>query len=147
MVEGTGRAIDGNAVQAFGEIQNAGDRIFRHRQRATDAARGRHRHIAAPEIAAEQIAGACRTLMKPFQPRRPRTQVERKWPAPKDDLCFGEETIAFLAGSRPSGVWPQVARRGESGPSFPVFAVEPTSGINQPDGWIEALDLVAIRCA
>ena len=48
----------------------------------------------------QQVAGAGRPLMKPFQPRRPGAQIEREWPAAKDDFGFGEQAVAFLAGAR-----------------------------------------------
>src|SRR6266436_152622 len=112
MVEDARVTIHDGVVQGFGEMQNTGHRVFRHRQRIARTSRGRHHYVAAPEIASAQIAGARGTLMKPFQLRCPDAQIERKWPAAKDDFRFGEKTIAFLAGSRPRGAWSQVACRG-----------------------------------
>ena len=93
MVEQARAPIDRGAVQALGKVQNTGQRVFSHRQRIARTSRGCHYHAAAPQIAHEQIAGARRALMKPFQPRCPRAQIERKWPATKDNFSFGEEEI------------------------------------------------------
>ena len=41
-------AVAGRAVEILGEIQDAGHRVFRHRQRVAQAARRRHRDVAAP---------------------------------------------------------------------------------------------------
>ena len=46
-------------------------RIFGDWQRIRYAAGGRDHDIAAPQIAAEQVAGAGLALMKPFEPRCP----------------------------------------------------------------------------
>src|SRR5713101_4159036 len=108
MVERAGGTIDNGAVQALGEMQNAGDGVFRHGQCAADAARGRDRHSAAPEIAPAQIAGAGGPLMKPFQPWRPGPQIERKWPAAENYLSFGEKSVAFIAGSRARGAGTEI---------------------------------------
>ena len=99
VVERARTPIDRGPVEAFGEVQNASNRVFRHRQRVAHASRGCHHHAAAPWIAHEQIAGARGTLMKPFQPRCPSAQIEWKWPATKDHFSSREEAIAFLAGS------------------------------------------------
>src|SRR5215831_7359105 len=48
VIEGARATIDDSVVQEFGEIENAGYGILRHRERAAHAARGRHRNIAAP---------------------------------------------------------------------------------------------------
>src|SRR5258708_29465026 len=82
--------------------------------------------------------------MKPFQPRCPSAQIERKWPATKDYFSFGEETIAFLAGSRACGAWCQVACRGEGRPCFANFAVIPAPTFGQLDRRINCLNLPAI---
>ena len=125
VVERARVAIDGGAVEALGEMQNAGHRVFRHRQRIARTSRGRHGHIAAPQIAPEQIAGARRALMKPFELRRPGAQIERKRPAAEDYFRVGKEAIAFLAGSRARGTRRQIARRTEGRPGFAIFAVKP----------------------
>src|SRR5271156_2962825 len=52
VLESAGAAIGNGAVEALGEVQYAGQRIFRHRQRAADAARCGYDDITAPEIAA-----------------------------------------------------------------------------------------------
>src|SRR5271169_3169031 len=82
--------------------------------------------------------------MKPFQPRCPGAQIERKWPATKDYFSFGEEAIAFLAGPRAGGAWCQVACRGEGRPRFANFAVIPAPGVGQFDRRIDRLDLRSI---
>ena len=51
MVELARRAIAGGAIELLGEVQDAGDRVFRHGEDAADAARRRHRHVAAPKVA------------------------------------------------------------------------------------------------
>ena len=99
MLEGAGGMIGDGAVEALGEMQNAGERVFRHCQRAADAARGRDDDIAAPQIAAQQVAGAGGTLMKPFEPRRPGAQIEWERPAAEDHFGFGKELVALLAGA------------------------------------------------
>ena len=100
-VKGPGGAIDDRAVQALGEMENAGDRVFGHRQRVAGAARGRHGHVAAPQIAEQQVARPGRALVKPFQPPGAGAQIERERPAPENDLCFGEQPVAFLARALP----------------------------------------------
>src|SRR6202165_1870555 len=82
--------------------------------------------------------------MKPFQPRCPSPQIERKWPATKDYFSFGEEAIAFLAGPRAGGAWCQVACRGEGRPRFANFPVIPTPGVGQFDRRIDCLNLRSI---
>src|ERR1700730_17708921 len=99
MIENAFGAVDGGAMQALGKMQNTRHRVFGHGARAPDAARGCHRHIAAPEIAAEQIAGAAGALMEPFKPRRPGPHIERKRPAAENDFRFREQAITILAGS------------------------------------------------
>ena len=74
-------AIHGGARETLGEVQDAGHRVFRHRQGVARTSCGRHGHIAAPQITPQQIAGARGPLMKPFELRRPGTQIEREWPA------------------------------------------------------------------
>src|SRR5215469_7050754 len=83
-------------------------------------------------------------LMKPFQPRCPSAQIERKWPATKDYFSFGEEAIAFLAGPRSRGAWCQVACRGEGRPRFANFPVIPAPGVGQFDRRIDCLNLRSI---
>ena len=144
VVEGAGAAIEDGAVEALGEMQNPGQRVFRHRQGAADAARRGHGDIAAPEVAAQQVAGAGRALVKPFEPRRPGTQVERERPAAEDHLGVGEEAVALLAGARADRTRPQIARSGVGRPGLPIFAVEPASGIGQSDRRIDRLDLLPI---
>src|SRR5688572_10174071 len=78
--------------------------------------------------------------MKPFQSRCPSAQVEGKRPAGMEDLCLGEKAIALLARSRPSGIPRQVPRRRECRPSFVNFAIEPATGIDEPNGWADSLD-------
>src|SRR5215472_504133 len=85
--------------------------------------------------------------MKPFQPRRSRAQIERKWPATKYDFGSSEEAIAFLAGPRAVGAWCQVACRGEGGPRFAIFAVIPAPGVGQFDRRIDCLNPRAILSA
>src|ERR1700694_2299762 len=82
--------------------------------------------------------------MKPFQPRCPSAQIERKCQAPKDYFSFGEETIAFLAGSRACGAWCQVACRGEGRPCLANFAVIPAPSGGQLDRRIDCLNLRSI---
>ena len=82
--------------------------------------------------------------MKPFQPRRPGAQIERKWPAAKDHFSFGEEAVAFLAGPRAGGAWCQVACRGEGRPRFANFPVIPAPGVGQFDRRIDRLNLRSI---
>ena len=43
-------------------------------------------------------------LMEPFQPRRPGAQVERKRPAAQDDVGFGQQPVAVVAGTPAGGV-------------------------------------------
>src|SRR6202051_5301353 len=85
--------------------------------------------------------------MKPFQPRCPRAQIERKWPATKDYFSCGEEAIAFLAGPRARGAWCQVACRGEGRPRFANFPVIPAPGVGQFDRRIDCLNLRSIFSA
>src|SRR4249920_336413 len=82
--------------------------------------------------------------MKPFQPRCPSAQIERKWPATKDYFSFGEEAITFLAGPRAGGAWCQVACRGEGRPRFANFPVIPAPGVDQFDRRIDCLNLRSI---
>src|SRR6516164_10830760 len=82
--------------------------------------------------------------MKPFQPRCPSAQIERKWPATKDYFSFGEEAIAFLTGSRARGAWCQVACRGEGRPRFANFPVIPAPGVGQFDRRSDGLNLCSI---
>src|SRR5215510_2151047 len=82
--------------------------------------------------------------MKPFQPRCPSAQIERKWPATKDYFSFGEEAIAFLAGPRARGAWCQVACCGEGRPRFANFPVIPAPGVGQFDRRIDCLNLRSI---
>src|SRR5271170_2621796 len=82
--------------------------------------------------------------MKPLQPRCPSAQIERKWPATKDYFSFGEEAIAFLAGSRARGAWCQVACRGEGRPCFANFAVIPAPSVGHLDRRIDCLNLRSI---
>src|SRR5229473_2009787 len=147
MIEGAGRPVADRAVEALGEMEEAGHRIFRHRQRVAGAARGRHRDIAAPEVAAQQVAGAGRALVKPFQPRRPGAQIERKRPAAEDHVGLGEQPVAFLAGPPAGAVRREIAGRRIGGPSLTVFAVEPAAGVGQPDPWIDRLDPRPLRRA
>src|SRR5580693_2049716 len=101
MIERAGLAIDRGAVEALGEVQNAGNRIFRYWQRIRRAARGSHYDAAAPQVTAKQVAGARLPLMKPFQPRCSGAQSEWKGPSAEYHLRLGEETVALLAGARP----------------------------------------------
>ena len=71
VLEFSGVAIGDGAVEAFGEVQYAGDGILRHGQRVAGAARRRHHDVAAPQIADQQVAGTGGPLVKPFEPRRP----------------------------------------------------------------------------
>src|SRR3981189_3233837 len=82
--------------------------------------------------------------MKPFQPRCPGAQIERKWPATKDYFSFGKEAIAFLAGPRAGGAWCQVACRGDGRPRFAKFPVIPAPGVGQFDRRIDCLNLRSI---
>src|SRR5260221_7292920 len=82
--------------------------------------------------------------MKPFQPRCPSAQIERKWPATKDYVSFGEEAIAVLAGSGTYGAWCQVACRGEGRPCLANFAVIPAPSVSQLDRRIDCLNLRSI---
>src|SRR6516165_4782150 len=82
--------------------------------------------------------------MKPFQPRGPSAQIERKWPATEDHFSFGEETIAFLAGPRARGAWCQVACRCEGRPRIANFPVIPAPGVGQFDRRIDCLNLRSI---
>src|SRR5471032_631308 len=65
MIKGSSCAIDRGAVEAHREIQNAGDRIFGDRKGVRRAPRGRHHDVAGPQIAADKVAGAGLTLVKP----------------------------------------------------------------------------------
>src|SRR5882757_1121529 len=82
--------------------------------------------------------------MKPFQPRCPSAQIERKWPATKDYFSFGKEAIAFLAGPRAGGAWCQVACRGDGRPRFANFPIIPAPGVGQFDRRIDCLNLRSI---
>src|ERR1700746_3506548 len=82
--------------------------------------------------------------MKPFQPRCPSAQIERKWPATKDYFSFGEEAIAFLASPRAGGAWCQVASRSEGRPRFANFPVIPAPSVGQFDRRIDCLNLRSI---
>src|SRR5450759_414306 len=144
MVEHARLPIHRGAMKTLRKVQNTGQRVFSHRQVIAQPSRGRHHHAAAPEIAHEQIAGAGRALMKPFQPWCPGAQIERKWPATKDDFSFSEQAIAFLAGPRAGGAWCQVACRGEGRPRFANFPVIPAPGVRQFDRRIDRLNLRSI---
>ncbi len=82
--------------------------------------------------------------MKPFQPRCPGAQIERKWPAAQDYFRFAQEAIAFLVGCRARGAWRQVPCRGEGRPSLANFAVIPAPGVDQLDRRIDCLNLRSI---
>jgi hypothetical protein len=82
--------------------------------------------------------------MKPFQPRCPDAQIERKWPAAQDYFRFCQEAIAFLLGPRARSAWRQVTRRGEGWPSLAYFAVIPAPGVGQLDRRIDGLNLRSI---
>src|SRR5205807_3373275 len=97
------------------------------------------------EIAAQQVAGAGWALMKPFQPRRPGAEVERKRPAAEDNFRLGEQPVALLAGAAAGAVRPQVTGSGIGRPGLAIFAVEPAAGIGQPDPGIDRLDLRPLR--
>src|SRR5271167_4922199 len=64
--------------------------------------------------------------------------------ATNDYFSFGEEAIAFLAGSRARGAWCQVACRGEGRPCFANFAVIPAASVGQLDRRIDCLNLRSI---
>src|SRR5215468_8207361 len=82
--------------------------------------------------------------MKPFQPRCPCAQIERKWPATKDYFSFSEEAIAFLACPRAGGARCEVACRSEGRPRFANFPVIPAPGVGQFDRRIDCLNLRSI---
>jgi len=109
MIEGAGVTIDRRAVKAHREVQHAGHSIFGDRQRVRYAARCRHHHVAAPQIAAEQVAGARLALVKPLQPWCPGAHIQREWPASDDHFRFAEETVAFLSAARSGCARRQVA--------------------------------------
>src|ERR1700730_2701115 len=144
MIEGAFGAVDGGAMQALRKMKSTRHRVLGHGEGAAEAARGRHRHVAAPKIAAQQIAGACGALMKPLQARRPRAQIERKRPAAENDFRLREQAITIRAGSRSGGSGCQITRRSIGGPGFPVIPVEPASGFGQSNRRIDSLDLGAI---
>src|SRR5271167_4350882 len=64
--------------------------------------------------------------------------------ATNDYFSFGEEAIAFLAGSRARGAWCQVACRGEGRPCFANFAVIPAPSVGQLDRRIDCLNVRSI---
>src|SRR5262249_47556828 len=96
-------AVDDGAMQALGEIEDARDRILGHGEGAAEPPWGCDCNVTAPEIAAEQIAGARWALVKPFQSRRPRPQIERKGPTAEDDLRLRKQAIALFPCSRSGG--------------------------------------------
>src|ERR1700736_1327057 len=144
MIEDAFGAVDGGAMQALRKMQNTRHRVLGHGEGAADAARGRDGHVAAPKIAAEQIAGACGALMKPLQARRPGPQIERKRPAAENDFRLREQAITIRAGSRSGGSGCQITRRSIGGPGFAIFPVEPASGVGQSNRPIDSLDLGGI---
>src|SRR6202050_5927348 len=82
--------------------------------------------------------------MKPFQPRCPGAQIERKWPAAQNYFRFSQEAITFLVGPRAHGAWRQVPRRGKGRPSLANFAVIPAPGVGQLNRGIDCLNLRSI---
>jgi hypothetical protein len=97
MIESAGVAIGRRAVKAHREVQHAGHSIFGDRQRVRYAARCRRHHVAAPQIAAEQVAGARLALVKPLQPRCPGAHIQREWPASDDHFRFAEPLDVYVA--------------------------------------------------
>jgi hypothetical protein len=144
VVECAGRAVIQRAVQFLGEMQDTGDGIFRHRKNAAHAARCRHRDVAAPQIADAQVAGPCRTLMEPRQPRRPRAQIERKRKAADDHFGFAEQPVALGARANAGGPAGEIARAGIGRPGLADLAVEPAAGVGETDSRIDRLDLGAV---
>jgi hypothetical protein len=136
--------IDGGTVEALGKVQDTSHRVFRDRQRIGRSARGRYGHVAAPQIAAEQVARTRGALVKPFQAGCAGTQVERERPAAEDDVSVGEKAIALLTGSLADGARCEVSFDGEGGPGFAILAIEPASGIGQLDRRIDGLDLRSV---
>src|SRR5579875_1671408 len=135
VVENPGLAVLGDTVEGFGEIKDAGDG-----EGAADAARGGHDDVAAPQIAAAQIAGAGRALMKPPQPRGARPQIERERPAAQDDFGRGQQSVAFFARAATERAGRQIARDGKGWPSLADLAVKPAAGIGEPNRRIARLD-------
>src|SRR5262249_29791700 len=82
--------------------------------------------------------------MKPFQPRCPSAQIERKWPGCEDSFGHGWEAIAFLSGPRSRSVWWQVAGAGEGKPRFANFPVIPAPSVDQFDRRIDCINLRSI---
>src|SRR5206468_7685411 len=94
-------AID--PIQAAREVEKAGQHVLGHRPSVAVAARRRDADVAAPQIPTQQVAGARRALMKPFQPRRPGPQIEWERPAAQDDFGLGQQLIALLARAGRTG--------------------------------------------
>ena len=80
-----------------GEVEKAGQRVFRHGAGIAVAARGGDDDVAAPEIAAQQVARPGRELVKPAQTRCPNPEIQRKRKAAEDDLGAAEQLIALGA--------------------------------------------------
>ena len=139
--------INGGTVEALGKVQDTSHRVFRDRLRIGRSARGRYGHVAAPQIAAEQVARTRGALVKPFQAGCAGTQVERERPTAKDDIGIREKAVALLAGSPASGVWCEVSFHGKGGPGFAILAIEPASGIGQLNRRIDGLDLRSVFSA
>src|SRR5262249_13561087 len=78
MVESVTLPIARGVVKAAGEVEDAGQRVLGHRAGVAVAAGGGRDHVAAPQVAAEQVAGPGRQLVEPAQPRRPRAQIQRE---------------------------------------------------------------------
>ena len=110
-------------------MQDAGQRVLGHGQRIARPARGRRQHVAAPQIAQHQVAGAGRPLVKPLELWRTGAQVTRKRPSPANHLRFGEQAVALLAAARTRGARRQVAQRGKGWPGLANFPVVPAASV------------------
>ena len=134
-------------AQPLGEIEDAGERVFGHGERVAGAARRGRRHVAAPQVAEQEIAGTGRALVEPLEPLCPRAQVEGERPAAQHHLRVREQTVALLAAAGAVGARREVAARRERRPGVAIFPVEPAAGVGKLHARIDRLDFPALRRA
>src|SRR5262245_26865522 len=118
------------AVQAAGEVEKTGQNVFGHGPSVALAARRGHGDVAAPQIAAQQVAGAGGALMEPSEPRRPRPQIERERPAAQDDLGPGQEAVALRARAGRTGALAEIAIHTPLGPGLAELVIEPAARVD-----------------
>jgi hypothetical protein len=131
-------------MKALGEMHDAGECVFGDRQRRADAARRRHHHVASPQVAHAQVAGAGRRLVKPFQFRRALAQVEREGPAAEDDFGLPEQSVAFRAAAVTLRGGRKIAAHAEIRPGLAHLAVIPATRVCQLNRSIDRFNLLRV---